>query len=636
MKISIRNIKIGKRLNLILGSSVVTIISVLGLINLYNTYHTMLQRMDEIATNETSAFKELIDVQVSTRKAYVKSGLAVANRLFYEQNISYDKNSIDDVNAQNQITGKSYSLNVPVFKRGDIALYHDTAFVDEIGSLTKGTCTIFQRIPEGFLRISTNVLNHEKKRGVNTFIPNDSPVIKTVLSGETYIGRAFVVDDWYITAYKPIMINGKVDGILYFGMKEADMPGIKKIFHEKKYLKTGYPFLVSKEGILLIHPVQEDKNIKNSEVFQKTLEHGKTSPYGKFLYRYEGKDKNLFYRYVDSLNSFVCITYNQSEVTDVVQTAIISLVIIVLLAVILFILINRYVSHSITKPIDKTVLFAKALAEGDLSASINIDQKDEIGEMSRALNIMGNKLNEVITEIIKGADSISAAGHEVSSTSMVISEGASQQAANVEEVSSTMEEMVSNIELNTDNARNTEVISEKAHHGMQGVYENTHLSVESIHSIVQKIKIINDIANQTNILSLNASVEAARAGAQGKGFAVVAEEVRKLAEVSKQAAIEIASLSNESMNVVGKAGEQVGELAPEIEKTTQLIQEIAASSMEQLKGAEQVNASIVELNTLTQQNASSSEELAASAQELSSQADNLNKVVKFFTLKGVS
>ncbi len=633
MKISIQNIKIGKRLNLILGTSVICIISILGILNIYNTYQIMLERMDEISTNETSAFKELIDVQVSTRRSYVKTGIEITKRLFYEQNLSLDKDFIQNVNAQNQITGDTYTLKIPILRRGKTVLYHDTGFVDEIGGLTKGTTTIFQRIPEGFLRISTNVLNKEKERGLNTFIPNDSPVIKTILSGKTYIGRAFVVDDWYITAYQPIIIKGEIIGVLYYGMKEADMPGIKKIFHQKKYLKTGYPFLVSKDGMMLIHPVEEGKDFSNSELLKNVLMHAEKSPVGKFIYRYEGKEKNMFYRYIDTLNSFICITYNQSEVTDEVYAALLSLVVIILIALVIFILINRYVSSSITKPVDKTVLFAKALAQGDLSASIDIDQKDEIGEMAQALNLMGIRLNEVMTEIIKGAGSISAAGHGVSSTSMVISEGASQQAANVEEVSSTMEEMVSNIELNSDNARNTEEISEKAHNGMQGVYENTHLSVESIHSIVQKIKIINDIANQTNILSLNASVEAARAGAQGKGFAVVANEVRKLAEVSKQAAIEITSLSNESMSVVGKAGEKVGELAPEIEKTTQLIQEISASSAEQLKGVEQVNASIVELNTLTQQNASSSEELAASAQELSSQADNLNKLVKFFNLK---
>ncbi len=632
MKISIKNIKIGKRLNLILGTLVILIISILGALSINEEYHTLLNNMNELSNNETGNFKELIDVHVASRQKFVESGLKVANRLFYEQGLSLKKDSIYNVIAKNQVTGESFNLNIPVFERSNKILYHDTNFVDEVADLMSGTSTIFQRIPQGFLRISTNVLNENKERGVNTFLPNDSPVVKKILSGESYMGRAFFIDDWYLTAYQPIKVDGKVEGILYVGMKEKDMPEIRKIFAGKKYLKSGYPLLLAKSGKMLIHPTMEGKDFSDVDFHKNMLAKAKKEPAGSFSYELSGKKKSLYYRYIESIDSFVCVTYYERDITDKLDAKIFFMLGALLMAIVLFVLINRYVSSSVTKPIDKTVHFAKRLANGDLSATIQIDQKDEIGEMAKALNQMAGKLKEVISEIIRGADSISDAGHEVSSTSMAISEGATQQAANVEEVSSTMEEMVSNIGLNAENAKNTENISISAHMTMQDVYENTHLSVESISTIMKKINIINEIANQTNILSLNAAVEAARAGSQGKGFAVVAEEVRKLAEMSKQAAIEIVSLSKNSMEVVSKAGEKVGEMAPEIEKTTQLIQEISASSEEQIKGADQVNSAISELNSLTQQNASSSEELAATAQQLSTQADHLTKLVKFFKL----
>jgi methyl-accepting chemotaxis protein len=193
-----------------------------------------------------------------------------------------------------------------------------------------------------------------------------------------------------------------------------------------------------------------------------------------------------------------------------------------------------------------------------------------------------------------------------------------------------MEQMVSNIQQNADNAQQTEQISGKANISMSEMNRIGKESFESINTIATKITIINDIAFQTNLLALNAAVEAARAGEHGRGFAVVAAEVRKLAERSKLAADEIENLSRNSLKITEKTSELLDSLVPEIQKTSQLIRDISSASMEQNAGADQINSAIQQLNSVSQQNATSSEEMATSAEELTTQAESLKESVSYF------
>jgi methyl-accepting chemotaxis protein len=308
-----------------------------------------------------------------------------------------------------------------------------------------------------------------------------------------------------------------------------------------------------------------------------------------------------------------------------------NLVLLIVLFVILVITIAAITfARSIALPLKQGVNFAEQLANGDLSASIAINQNDEIGQLAQALQTMASKLKSTIEYIISGADNIADASRQMSATSQQMAQGAAEQASSTEEVSSSVEEMVSNILQNTDNALQTEKISVNALGGIQKVSAASNNSLVSIKEIAQKITIKNDIAFQTNILALNAAVEAARAGEYGKGFAVVAAEVQKLAERSKLAADEIEVQSKSSVFNTEESSHLMNDLAPEIEKTARLVQEIAAASQEQNSGADQINSAIQQLNNVTQQNAVSAEELASSAEELSGQADQLKDVISFF------
>lgn len=317
---------------------------------------------------------------------------------------------------------------------------------------------------------------------------------------------------------------------------------------------------------------------------------------------------------------------------DLLNSSSVVMVVGLVIALLIGVLLAVFLTNLITAPIKKGVDFAKTIANGDLNAKIDVDQKDEIGILADALTQMVAKLKDIVTNIVSGADNIASASLQMSSTSQEMSQGANEQASSTEEVSSSMEEMSSNIQQNTDNARQTESISVKATEGVRKGNEASQKSVAAMKEIAQKITIINDIAFQTNILALNAAVEAARAGEHGKGFAVVAAEVRKLAERSAKAAGEIDMVSKEGVEISENAGRLLSEIVPEIEKTARLVQEIAAASIEQSSGADQVNSAIQQLNQVTQQNAAAAEEMATSSEELSSQADQLKDIVSYFKI----
>lgn len=294
------------------------------------------------------------------------------------------------------------------------------------------------------------------------------------------------------------------------------------------------------------------------------------------------------------------------------------------------------ITESITKPVHYGVDLAFNLSKGNLvalSTENNFSKRgDELGKLSRALSEMGEKLKEVISTIYISSNQIGAASEQLSTTSQQVSQGASEQAGSAEEISASMEQMVANIQNNTENAKQAEIIAIKSVEGIRKGYDSTTYALNSMKKIAEKVSIIGDIAFQTNILALNAAVEAARAGEHGKGFAVVAAEVRKLAERSRLAAEEINKITHDGVRIADEAGRLLSEIVPDIEKTARLVQEIAAASIEQNAGADQINSAIQQLNQVTQQNAAASEEMASGAEELNSQSQQLIDIVSFFDI----
>ncbi len=243
--------------------------------------------------------------------------------------------------------------------------------------------------------------------------------------------------------------------------------------------------------------------------------------------------------------------------------------------------------------------------------------------------VLTRSVMNVVTSIESTSDNVSAGTEQISSSSEDLSQGASEQAASVEEISSALEEMTATIRQNADNAGQTEKIAAKSATDAKESGEAMRHTVNAMKNIADRISIIQEIARQTNLLSLNASIEAARAGEHGRGFAVVASEVQKLAERSQVAAGEISLLSSSSVQIAEKAGEMLGMLVPDIQKTAELVAEINAASSEQANGAEQINTAVQQLNSVVQQNASGAEELAATAEQLSAQTVYMQDAVNF-------
>lgn len=286
--------------------------------------------------------------------------------------------------------------------------------------------------------------------------------------------------------------------------------------------------------------------------------------------------------------------------------------------------------QTIVKPLLKGVRFAKTIGDGDLSVTVDISQNDEIGDLANALSDMAEQIRSTVMVIDENAGKLVESSQMVKENSVTLSKGSSDQAASAEEVSSSVEEMLANIEQSSENALQTEKISLNTAKNVSETNDLSEQAVGAMKQITEKIGFISEIAFQTNILALNAAVEAARAGEHGKGFSVVAAEVRKLAERSKVAADDINILVQQGLKVSTEAGDKAGKLVPDIEKNTSLIQEIAASSIEQKNGAEQINQATLQFNNITQQNAQASDMLANSADELSSLANNLKESINFF------
>ncbi len=281
----------------------------------------------------------------------------------------------------------------------------------------------------------------------------------------------------------------------------------------------------------------------------------------------------------------------------------------------------------------RSMKIAEMVSRGKLYSASKESNGIEIkGDLDVAIKTMIVKLNDIISEIYSSSSTIGIGASEINSSAQDVSTGANQQAASIEEISSSMEQMVATISQNTDNAQETEKIAQKGAQNVETVRKALTNSIDSMKLISEKISIVQEIAEKTDLLAINAAIEAARAAEYGKGFAVVANEIRKLAVSSKEASESITDLTTQTVKEAIRSGELLHTVIPDILKTARLVQEISVSSMEQQTGTGQINEAITQLNEVTQKNTAASEALSEGSDIFVQQSKNLKDSISFFGL----
>ncbi|HQP98811.1 MAG TPA: methyl-accepting chemotaxis protein [bacterium] len=693
------------------------------------------EELDKLAMNETEkiakdvyvmcrAVQESVQQKVGNDLNVARYALARAGGISLSQETS-------TWNAVNQDTQATQQVTLPKMLAGNAWLAEaDSAtkrypVVDDVGDMVGSIITVFQRMdPSGnMLRIGTTAVKQDGTRETGTYIPavgrdgKPNPVVAATIRGESYQGRAQVLGAWCVTAYEPIVDSTKnVIGILGVAVKEESVESLRKGIMDIVVGKTGYVFILGGTGeqqgqYIISYKGERDgeniyeakdaaggtfiksivdkalklkerevaferypwKNVNETTARAKLTAVAYFAPWdwviGAGAYEDDFKDAQL--RVDNSLNSMVLWTMVAAVILTIV-----------------FVFFSFVLAGRIANPLRHAADFAQKVADGDLTQTIHVEQKDEVGQLVDALNHMSKNLREVMSQIQDAAEQVASSSEELSSSAQNLSSAATEQAASLEETSASIEELTASVEQNAQHAKETERIAGDAATSMDesvaqmvkaveicgntvqmakdgGTAVNSMVGAmnniaQSSKKIAEIIKVIDDIADQTNLLALNAAIEAARAGEMGKGFAVVAVEVRKLAERSQVAAKEISGMITDTVsrieggvglaNQCGSSLEKIvggiaevsqtidevshssQNLSEKIRQTAQLVQEISTACEEQSSGSNQIRQAVTTLDQVTQQNSATSEETAAASEELASQAQMMQELIARFKI----
>jgi len=561
--------------------------------------------------------------------------------------------------ATNQYTKIPHETALPKMFAGETwfgqnqAMDTPSPVVDKVMDAVGTTCTVFQRMnPAGdMLRICTNVQKKDGQRAIGTFIPavnpdgKVNPVVTTVLGGGTFTGRAFVVDDWYATAYEPITDDeGQVAGMLYVGLKETHLlADLSETITKIQVGQTGYAYVLNAKGTTRGHYVISKDNARNGEdiwnatdadgnlFIQKICETAvslKPGEVGQARYPWKNAGDSV------ARHKMVKIAYYEPWDWVIGVGAYEDEVFASALA------IEKRAQETLTavNEMGDSATYSLLAWAGGIGAIVVLVAMILSTFTARSIS---KPIERVITGLTGGAAQVNDAAGQVSASSQQLAAGASEQASSLEETSAALEQMAAMTRNNADNANQANGCCDQAQQAADtGAQVVTQLNdamqgISAASEQVGKIvKVIEEIAFQTNLLALNAAVEAARAGEHGKGFAVVAEEVRNLAQRAGDAAKEITGLienSNErsrgGVRIAADVNSSFETIANDIHSVSSLVGGITQASNEQAKGIDQVNSAVSQMDQLTQRNAAGAEESASASEELSSQSQTLKAMI---------
>ncbi|MFN8208255.1 MAG: methyl-accepting chemotaxis protein [Bacteroidales bacterium] len=441
------------------------------------------------------------------------------------------------------------------------------------------------------------------------------------------------------TLASPVLQNGEFTGLVGI---DLELESFKELVRKTKLLNVRFAFLLSNNGTYVSHPDDTIVGMTFAEVnpaedksYQVT-ERVKKGEKIEFLTNYDISGEQIYALFVplkigDTETPWsLGVVAMKSEITRDLMTDLRNSILISLAGLLILIAVMIWFSTRLTAPIRSGVELAQLISDGDLSARMKNDSRDEIGLLINTLGSMAERLKGIIVQFRESIQNLSSMSERLNENSADLSMKTDQQAEASSRILGAVEKVTENMRSNSASARETERIAEKSVESVQSSNRSSKESIETLKTIEAKISVITDIAFQTNILALNAAVESARAGEHGKGFAVVASEVRKLAERSKLAAEEITQFVGESVKASELTGEKLDRVTREIGQILKLVKAITQASVQQDTGISEINREVNDLDLIAQNNASTAQNLARNAQELSALSDELNQIVAYF------
>ena len=381
-----RGLFIKLKILLPVGFIIITVISIITYWFIYTSKKTFNAQMEKNLELEVMTISKMFERESILKLKNVQTNLKVANQQFYSFPLEILNETIT-IDVENQKTGEKHKASIRKWKLNHLNLYANNQFVDKTQELIGGTITVFQKIDSGFVRVATNVKKADGTRAIGTYIPNNSPVVESIQNRQTYYGRAYVVNEWYTTAYEPIVVQNEVVGIVYVGDKEKDLAELKKILYTLKVGKSGYPFVFDKNGYMLIHPTHEGETWSDSSFLSPIHK----SNQGVFYYRLDNRDKTIAFNYFDKFELYIGASIiSKIENKELIHDAIIAASVVGLIAILFLIgFIYYFTTERIYEFMKMLQVSNKKLADAELA----LKQSEKLATMGQISAGIAHELN---------------------------------------------------------------------------------------------------------------------------------------------------------------------------------------------------------------------------------------------------